>query len=101
MQHPQKYVAGEVYFLPADKHESFPQVDSITLGVRSLACPNTENGKFTISLEHVKQNVKDEVDFLPTDKRQRFPQTDAIILSVWPGMPKLPKITSLLFLCNI
>ena len=94
-------MVGEVYFLPAHKQESFPQVDSITLGVRSLACPNTENCKFTISLEHVKQNVKDEVDFLPTVKRQRFLQTDTIILSVWPGMPKLPKITSLLFLCNI
>ena len=30
-----------------------------------------------------------------------FPQIDTIILGVWPGMLKLPKITSLLFLCNI
>ena len=30
----------EVDFLPADKHESFVQVDSITLGVRSQACSN-------------------------------------------------------------
>ena len=29
----------EVYFLPADKGESFLQVDSITLGVHSQACP--------------------------------------------------------------
>ena len=41
---------------------------------------NTENGKFTICLEHVKKNGKDEVIFLPADKRQRFPQTDTIIL---------------------
>ena len=27
----------EVDFLPADKHESFPQIDSITLGVGSQA----------------------------------------------------------------
>ena len=30
---------GEVDFLPANKHESFLQVDSITLGLRSQACP--------------------------------------------------------------
>ena len=41
--------------------------------------------------------MKDEVDFLPADKRQRFLQSDTIIL----GMTILPKITSLLFLCNI
>ena len=42
----------------------------------------------------------DKVDFLPADIPQMFPQNDTIILGVWPGMPKLPKI-SLLFLCNI
>ena len=42
-----------------------------------------------------------EADFFPADYRQRFLQIDAIILGVWPGIPKLPKITSLLFLCNI
>ena len=36
--------------------------------------------------------MKDEVDFLPESKDQRFFQIDTIIL---------PKITSLLFLCNI
>ena len=29
----------EVNFLPADKDESFLQVDNITLGVHSQACP--------------------------------------------------------------
>ena len=29
----------EVVFLPVNKHESFVQVDSITLGMRSQACP--------------------------------------------------------------
>ena len=38
-----------------------------------------------------KENVKDEVS---ADKH-RFLQNDTIILVVWPGMPKLPKITSL------
>ena len=44
--------------------------------------------------------MKDEVDLLPTDKHQKFLQIFAVILGVWPGMPKLTKITSLLFLCN-
>ena len=48
-----------------------------------------------------EENVKDEVDFLPAHKCQTFPQIDTNILGVWPGIPKLPKITSLLFLCNI
>ena len=45
--------------------------------------------------------MKNEADFLLADKCQMFPQIDTIILGVWPGKPKLPKITSLLFLCNI
>ena len=32
-------MGNEVDFLHADKHESFLQGDSITLGVRSQACP--------------------------------------------------------------
>ena len=37
--HLSKKLGDEVDFLPADKHERFLQVDSITLGVRSQACP--------------------------------------------------------------
>ena len=57
--------------------------------------------QYLYNKKKLKENVKDEVDFLPADKCQMFPQIDTIILGVWPGMPKLPKITSLLFLCNI
>ena len=35
---PEKH-GSEVDFLPANKHESFLQVDSIALGLRSQACP--------------------------------------------------------------
>ena len=55
----------------------------------------------------IKENVKDELDLLAKDKCQRFLEIAIIILGVcvcvcvWPGMPKLSKITSLLFLCNI
>ena len=62
---------------------------------------STQNNWFTISLQYVKENVKDEVDILPADKRRRFLETDTIIFRcVWPSMSILPKITSLLFLCN-
>ena len=61
----------------------------------------TQNKKSTLlHLEYLKENLKDEVDFLPADKRQWFLQVD-INLRVSPGMPKLPKTTSFLFLCDI
>ena len=56
----------------------------------------------TTSLEYLKKNVKDEVDFLPADKRSNISSNwDYHFRCVWPSMPKLPKITSLPFLCNI
>ena len=57
--------------------------------------------KYLRNKKKLKENVKDEADFLPADKCQMFPQIDTIILGVWPGMLKLPRITSLLFLCII
>ena len=88
-------MGDEVGFLPADKQESFPQIDSIILGVRSHASQSTQNNNFTISLQYLKENVKDEVDFLPGDKCQRFPQNDTIILvvcgQVYPNYPNYPK----------
>ena len=66
---------------------------------------SAENNKFTISLQYLKENVKGEVVFLPAGKCRKFLQSDTIILCVcvcvWPDMPKLPNITSLLFLCNM
>ena len=67
----QKSVGYEVDFLPADKHESLLQVDSITLGVHIQTYQSTQNNKFSISLQYLKENVKDEVDFLPADNHQR------------------------------
>ena len=57
---------------------------------------DTQNNKFTISLQYLKENVKDEVNFLPADKCQRFLQTNTIILGVCGQV-----CPSLLFLCNI
>ena len=42
-------MGDEVDFLPEDKCKRFLQGDSITLGVDSQACPNTQNNKFAIS----------------------------------------------------
>ena len=36
----------EIDFLPADKHKNFLQIDIISLGVPTQACPNTQNNKF-------------------------------------------------------
>ena len=41
---------GEVDFLPANKHESFLQVDSITLGLVARHAQSTQNNKFTMFL---------------------------------------------------
>ena len=62
---------------------------------------STLNKKVLIHLQYFKESVKDEVDFLPAVKHQRFLQIDTIILGVWPGIPKLQKKTSLLFVCNV
>ena len=61
-------MGDEDKILPADKHESFLQDGSITLGVISQTGPKTKHNQFTISLQYLKENMKDEVDFLPADK---------------------------------
>ena len=68
--------------MPADKHESFLQGDSIFLGVCSQACPKYPKQQVCNAFQYLKENVKDKVDFLPADKRQRFLHIDTIILDV-------------------
>ena len=50
-------MGDEVDFLPADKHKSFLQDDSITLGLNSQTCPKYQEQQvcniFTIS--HIKR----------------------------------------------
>ena len=45
-------------------------------------------------MPYLKKEVNDEVYFWHADKHQKFLQIGTIVLGVWPGMPKLPKITS-------
>ena len=65
-------ISKEVDFLPTDKCKSFLQVDSITLGLHSQACPKYPKhyvyNIFVIS----KENLKEEHDFLPTGKHKGF-----------------------------
>ena len=88
-----------IFFLQIKTKVFYKMIVSLWVCVARHA-QSSEN-KFTISLQYLKENVKDEADFLPADKCQRFLQSDIIILGVWPGVPKLPKIISLLFLCNM
>ena len=81
---------------------SFLQLDSITLGVLSQVCSKYSKQQVYTIFAISQGNVNYEVDFLPANKRQRFLQNGYChFRCVWPGMPKLTKITSLLFLCNI
>ena len=54
-------MGDEVEFLPADKHKSFLQDGSITLGVISQTGPKHQNNQFAISLQYLKPNMKDDV----------------------------------------
>ena len=80
----------EVDFLPADKHESFLQIGSITLGVCSQACPKYSKKKFAISLQYLPKEVSDEVDFLHADKHERLLQIDTVMVDgqAFPNFPK-------------
>ena len=66
----------------------------------SRLAKSTQNNKFAIFLKYLKENGKNEVGLLLSDKHERFFQIEFIILGV-VRHAKLPKITSLLFLCNI
>ena len=55
-----------VEFLPADKHKSFLQDDSIMPNVRKAT------GLQYLCNKYDQENLKDEVGFLPADKHRRF-----------------------------
>ena len=55
----EKNAGDEVYFLPADKNESFLQVDSNIFAVCSWEYPKFQNNKFA---NHCKISNKDEVE---------------------------------------
>ena len=85
----QESLQDEVEFWPAYKHKSFQQVHSITSGVCIQTCPKYSKQKFRISLQYL----------LPS--KNFFKMILSLQMCMQSGMPKLHKITSLLFFYNI
>ena len=96
-----KRMGYEVDFLSADKHESFLQADGITLVLRSQACPKYPRQQFynIFAISQGKRRMK-LIFCLQINVRGLF-KWYYQFRCVWSGMHKLPKMTSLLFLCNI
>ena len=69
---PEKHGGWSWFFLPADEHESFLQVDSVNLGVCSQACPTYIKWQVWNIFAISKESMKDEVDFLSSDKHKMF-----------------------------
>ena len=88
-------------FLPANKHEGFLQVDSITLGLFSEACPKYSKQVYNIFV--ISQGKCEGWTW--SFSYRLVPKVSSNCYyhfrCVCPSMLKLPKITSLIFLCNI
>ena len=92
LQFLKKNVGCGVDVLPADRQESFLQVDSTTLNVlRARHVQSIQNNKFAMPLQYLKENIKDEVDFLPSDKHLSLLQTDTIIVVCGQACQNCPK----------
>ena len=95
-------MGNEVEFLPADKHKSFLQDGSITLGVISQTCPKYQ--KQSVYIIFATSHGKHEWwkwFFACWQVLNVFSNWYYHFRCVWPGMSKLPKIKSLLFLYNM
>ena len=88
-------------FLPANKHERFLQVDSITLGLFSQACPKYLKQVYNIFV--ISQGKCEEWTWSFSNRLAPKVSSNCYyhFRCVCPCMLKLPKITSLIFLCNI
>ena len=69
-------LGDEVDFLPADKHDSSLQIDTMILKRIVKHSQSSQNSKFAIFLQYLKEEVRDELDFLHADKHQSFLQVD-------------------------
>ena len=92
-------MSHEVEFLPADKLKSFLQDGSITLGVISQTCPKYQKQSI-YSIFEISQGKHEGWTwfFARWQMLKVFSNWYYQCRWVWPGMSKLPKITSLLFL---
>ena len=95
-------MGDEVEFLPADKHKSFLQDGSITLGVISQTGRKYQKQSvYNIFAISQGKNEGWSWFFGCWQMLKVFSNWYYRFRFVWPGMPKLPKITSLLFLYNM
>ena len=94
---------NEVHFLLPDKHQRFLQIETINLDVCvARHAQVTQWSKFAVSLQYLNKEMSHKVDLLHADKHESFLQIDAMIFDGgWSSIPKVPKITSLQYLCNI
>ena len=67
-----KEVSDEVYFLHAEEHEGFLQINIMVLIGMIKHSQSSQSSKFTMFLQYFKQEVRDEVDFLHAGKHQSF-----------------------------
>ena len=77
LQYLKKEVTDKVYFLHADKHERFLQIDTIIFDGGG-----SRNSKFAMSLQYLKNKLRDKNDFLHADKHQIFLQMDFNTLGI-------------------
>ena len=84
-------MGDEIEFLPAHKHKSFLQDGSITLGVISQTGPKYQKQ----SVYNIFANISRKTWRMML---KVFSNWYYHFRCVWPGMSKLPKIASLLFL---
>ena len=100
LQYFKKEGRHEVDFLHAYK-QTFLQVDTIKICEYASHAQSTQNNKFAKSLQYLKKEVRDEVHFC-TDKHQSIQKVDTIIFDrCRTDMPKVLKITSMQYLCNV
>ena len=95
-------MGDEVEFLPADKHKSFVQDGSVTLGVSSQTGPKYQKQP-VYNIFAISQGKHEGWSwfFACWQMLKVFSNWYYHFRCVWPGMPKLFKITSLLFLYNM
>ena len=95
-------MGDKVEFLPPDKHESFLQDGSITLGVTNKTDPKYQKQPvYNIFATSQGKNERWSWFFACWQMQKVFSNGYYHFRCVWQGMPKLLKITSLVFLYNM
>ena len=109
-----KEVKDEVYFLYADKHQSFLKVYFNTLGIK-VSCKFdiviingmikhseiTESNKLVISLQYLKKEFRNRSHFWHADKCRRVYKLVLSFLWKWPDIFEILRIGSWQYFCNV